>query len=96
MDKDGTKMACPHCRTIGPCKALPIRSEDLPNGSAYESSQSPAVVDYLFLKMFLRKRLCLTCENEFMTSELSLHEIEKLVTFRLKVGQAVTESNETQ
>lgn len=72
----GTKMYCPYCKETTICSAMPLTQLGKRSGQRWHRT------DHEDIHWFRRGRLCLTCYNDFITSEIDEEFIEELVELR--------------
>jgi hypothetical protein len=83
MGKEGgTQMYCPKCETITTCRAVPL--SEIPG---YKSGQRWYKTEHPDINWFRRRRMCLTCNNLFVTSEVNEKFINELVELRSALSE---------
>ncbi len=87
VEKGGTLMWCPACKTHSICKAIPAPQV---TGEKEDYEQCQYYEKYPDIRCFQRGRRCLSCRHEFVTAEVELYFIDELVDLR----DALKEFNE--
>lgn len=77
----GTRTWCPHCEAIHPTHAAKPEQFGLPRERRNESDK------YHDIQWFRRARVCDSCENHFITGELSEDLISELVDLRNRAAE---------
>lgn len=79
-EQGGTNMYCPYCGKIEVCKAIPTTH------LGKQSGQRLFRADHSDIQWFRRGRECLTCLNQFTTSEIDEDFLDELVQLRNALG----------
>jgi hypothetical protein len=72
----GTKMYCPHCKSIQVCMAIS------PSEVGKKSARRWYRTDHPDINWFRRGRQCLECQKKFVSSEVNEDFIDELVELR--------------
>jgi len=83
VSKGGTDVWCPECREFTTCKAVSAAEV---TGNSDDRGQRKYFTNHPDIAFFQRGRVCLSCDHEFVTTEVEIEFLEELMKLRQALG----------
>jgi len=81
--KGGTDVWCPECREFTTCKGISAAEV---TGDPDDRGQRKYFTEHPDIAFFQRGRRCLSCDHEFVTTEVEIGFLEELMQLRRALG----------